>query len=284
MTQRLSWAARWAPWILLFGLAAGCSGADKDGSEADSEAEKEEFSPVPAVPGSGLAKGKHRLVEVGVTVRETKRNGNPWDQPAPEPDPRIEVWLAGKRVAACDTRDSHEATCELDKTITIDADTVIEFKVIDKDIAEHDRIGEARLAELTRHGTRDENLPMQTRGQLESAHFRLAGMPTWLDRYKMRIIGLLAGVFFGLLLWFAFERFWLRERADPDGEDADDGERDKPSSAGSADRAADTAPPEAKVYRVRCTSCGAMASSAHQNCEYCGQLLHEKPAEDQARK
>ena len=289
MTRRLSWSACGALWLLVFGLVVGCSGGDKGPNEDGNEADGEAFSPIPDVPGSGVAKGRHRLVEVGVVVRAHKRDGDPWDEPSPEPDPRIEVWLAGKRVAACDTDDAYEATCALDNTIAIDSDTLIELKVLDKDIAANDRIGEARLGGLTSRGTQDARLPMQVRGQLEAAHIRLTHMPTWLDRYKARIVGLLIGVLAGLLLWFAFEKFWLRGRHGPDAEDDEAGE-EAPTTDARAESVpavaveAPAAPADQNLYRVRCKSCGAMATSAHQTCEYCGEPVRDRPPAEEARK
>ena len=263
----------------LTALVSGTSGCSGKGESLLQESmAEEEFSPMPTVPGDGLAPGTYQLVEVGVVVRDRKKDGDAWDSPGALPDPRIEVVVDGDKLTSCTVQDQLRASCKPRSELEISASTTIEFLVHDSDVSMDDPVGMARIDGLTGHGQEKTHLPMQVKGQLAEAYLVFGQPPTWFDEYKWRLLGLLVGIAFGLALLRAFKDFWFRKKParrkkkrassqddEDDGEDEDDtGER---SSTGER---------EAGIYKLRCSSCGAMSSSERQRCEYCGEPLREK--------
>jgi hypothetical protein len=261
-------------------LVVACSSGTPDGDAEGSAEAEEAYSPVPDVPGSGLAPGDYYLAEVGVAVHAEKRDGSPWDEPLPEPDPVIAVRVAGQEVATCEVRDSLNASCRLRVAVALDADTSVEFAVHDADLRSDDYIGHARLAGLTTHGKTGTRLPMQLKGRLSAAYFRLGTPETWFARYQWRFAGLLAGVLVGLALWFGFKPFWLRQpvaaREEDQGPEQGPEPAESPPTAVEPPAPAASPPAPQPVFRVVCGSCGATSTSAHEFCEYCNAPLREE--------
>lgn len=85
------------------------------------------------------------ITRVGVHVAAHKTNGDKWDRGfGSEPDPKLEVVVAGKVVQACPmASDTFEADCAV-ASPGFEEGTLVEVRVTDVDLAADDDVGTAR--------------------------------------------------------------------------------------------------------------------------------------------
>lgn len=124
---------------------------------------------------SKLRSGTYVLSRINIQVSRTKDDGRPWDVFDGPPDPFTAVLIDGKQVATCFRRDVYEADCRQDNRVELRADSVLRVVVIDRDINEHDPIGEVTLRDTMRNGLAYDlfDLAPTTSSQLERVQLQL---------------------------------------------------------------------------------------------------------------
>ncbi len=124
---------------------------------------------------SKLRPGTYILSRINIEVSRTKEDGRPWDAFDGPPDPFTAVLLDGKQVSTCFKRDVYKEDCQQNNLVELKADSVLRVVVIDRDISEHDPIGEVTLRDIMRNGLAYEpfNLAPTTSSQLERVQLQL---------------------------------------------------------------------------------------------------------------
>lgn len=115
-----------------------------------------------------LIPGKYR-VDVKVEVLPTKSDGRAWDGLGGPPDPVVALYINQNRVGSCTQKDSEIHLCLNGQVVDIDATSVIQMAVWDKDFSENDEIGTAGPLQPIGHAGLNKPVYLSTQGQIKSA-------------------------------------------------------------------------------------------------------------------
>ena len=122
-----------------------------------------------------ISPGKYRMERVGFELANQKANGEDWDPLSPSPDPMVQLYRNGEFIATIGGRDNRTSVnFESGRSIAINPNTELSFRVVDEDVTDHDFAGtaSARYEQLSQKkpGVR---IPLSTDDQVQSAWIKL---------------------------------------------------------------------------------------------------------------
>ncbi len=80
--------------------------------------------------------------------------GKRWDPAGDDPDPIVEMFVNGKVVAKCEQKNTLKSTCLSDARVSLDMNSLVTFRLTDKDAVSHDHI--ATIAPVWVFGAQNE--------------------------------------------------------------------------------------------------------------------------------
>jgi hypothetical protein len=122
-----------------------------------------------------ISPGKYRMERVGFELANQKANGEDWDPLPPSPDPMVQLYRNGEFIATIGGRDNRTSVnFESGRSIAINPNTELSFRVVDEDVTDHDFAGtaSARYEQLSQKKP-GERIPLSTDDQVQSAWIKL---------------------------------------------------------------------------------------------------------------